>query len=139
MTPAGKLVRAFGDPAAMAALYAEDVQWSLPASIRSFARPMRGRDAVTAFNREIWTRYYAPDCTVEILDEAGDERTSAVRFIYRAQSLIAGRAYENEYTVFVRSGPEGISEVNEALDTVAMLDFMLGRAVGDSLDMLAGN
>jgi ketosteroid isomerase-like protein len=115
-TPAGRLVSAFGDVERMAALYAPDVEWSLSPST-PFPRPMKGREAVIAFNREVWTRHYRPDCTVEILDEVGDERGSAVRFIYRAHMLATGRPYENEYTLFARSGPEGITEVFEALDT----------------------
>jgi ketosteroid isomerase-like protein len=126
-TPAGRLVLAFGDVEAMAALYAPDVEWSLSAST-PYPRPMRGRDAVTAFNREVWTRHYRPDCTVEILDEVGDERASAVRFIYRAQLRSTGQAYENEYTVFVRSGPEGIGEVFEAFDTALARDAIAGKA-----------
>lgn len=137
MTPAGKLVSAFGDVKAMSALYAPDIKWSLPASVKAFARPMAGRDAVIAFNNDVWTNYYKSDCSVEILDEAGDENTSAVRFIYRAHSVLANKTYENEYTVFVRSGPHGITEVNEALDTVCMLDFMLGQEAGESFTALS--
>jgi ketosteroid isomerase-like protein len=115
-TPAGRLVSAFGDVDAMAALYAPHVEWSLSPST-PFPRPMKGREAVIAFNREVWTRHYRADCTVEILDEVGDDTGSAVRFIYRAHMNATGRMYENEYAVFVRSGPEGITEVFESLDT----------------------
>lgn len=120
-TPAGRLVSAFGDVDRMAALYAPGIEWSLSAST-PYPRPMQGFDAVTAFNREVWTKHYLPDCTVEILDEVGDENASAVRFIYRATFRSDGRIYENEYTVFVRSGPEGIREVFEALDTAHARD-----------------
>lgn len=119
-TPAGRLVSAFGDVEAMAAMYAPDVEWSLPASL-GLPRPMRGRAAVIAFNREVWTVHYRADCSVKILDEAGDERASAVRFIYRAHSNAMNRLYENEYTLFARSGPEGISAVFEAMDTALIL------------------
>ena len=122
-TPAGRLVSAFGNVPAMASLYAPNVEWSLSASL-PFPRPMVGRDAVIAFNNEVWTRHYRPDCTVRILDEVGDDQVSAVRFVYRAYSHLAGKMYENEYTVFVRSGPEGITEVFEALDTALVRDFM---------------
>jgi ketosteroid isomerase-like protein len=124
-TPAGRLVSAFGDVATMAALYAPRVEWSLSASL-PYPRPIRGREAVSAFNREVWTLHYRPDCAVEILDEVGDETASAVRFIYRAHAVAAGRMYENEYTVFVRSGPEGITEVFEALDTARVQAFLRG-------------
>jgi ketosteroid isomerase-like protein len=116
-TPAGRLVSAFGDVETMSALYAPHVEWSLSPST-PYPRPMKGRAAVIAFNREVWTKHYRPDCTVEILDEVGDETGSAVRFVYRAHMLATDRPYENEYTLFARSGPEGITEVFEALDTL---------------------
>ena len=124
-TPAGRLVAAFGDVEAMARLYAPDVQWSLSASTPC-PRPMVGKAAVTAFNTEVWTAHYRPDCEVEILDEVGDDRASAVRFTYRAYSNAAQRLYVNEYTVFVRSGPDGIEEVFEAFDTALTRDFYRG-------------
>jgi len=120
-TPAGKLVSAFGDPDQMATLYAPNVQWTMAASL-GMPKP-EGREAVIAFNRAVWTNYYRPDCTVDILDETGDEQTSAVRFIYSAHSIIADRLYVNEYTVFVRSGPEGITAVFESPDTGAIEKF----------------
>lgn len=126
-TPAGRLVSAFGDVETMAALYAPDIQWSLPKTL-PFPRPMVGREAVVAFNTAVWTVHYRPDCTVEILDEVGDGRSSAVRFIYRAHSNLAGKLYENEYTLFVRSGPAGIVEVFEAMDTGLIRDFLIGKA-----------
>ena len=125
-TPAGRLVSAFGDVEAMSALYAPHVEWSLSPST-PFPRPMKGRETVIAFNREVWTKHYRPDCTVEILDEVGDESGSAVRFIYRAHMLATDRPYENEYTLFVRSGPEGITEVFEALDTARASQIARGE------------
>ena len=77
-TPAGQLVRAFGNVAAMSALYAADVEWSLSASL-PFPRPMLGKEAVVAFNTAVWTVHFRPDCTVEILDEVGDAASSAAR------------------------------------------------------------
>jgi hypothetical protein len=121
-SPAGKLVRAFGKVAEMAKAYAPDIQWSLPAST-PFPRPMIGREAVIAFNNQVWGQVHYPDCEVEILDEVGDETASAVRFLYRARVIGKEGVYENEYTVFVRSGSEGLKEVFEAFDTVAALDF----------------
>lgn len=126
-TPAGKLVSAFGDADRMRTLYAPNVEWSLSPST-PFERPMKGIDKVSAFNREIWTTYYRPDCTVEILDECGDEKSSAVRFIYRAYTNGLDRFYENEYTVFVRSGPDGITDVFEGLDTLAGHQFFVENA-----------
>lgn len=128
-TPAGQLVSAFGDVAAMSRLYADDIEWSLPASL-PFPRPMKGRAAVIAFNTSVWSESYFPDCTVEILDEAGDTASSAVRFIYRARFRATGGAYENEYTLFVRAGAGGITHVFEALDTIALIDTLAGQPVG---------
>jgi hypothetical protein len=121
-TPAGRLVAAFGKVDEMKALYAPDIQWSLSASA-GFPRPMKGMDAVVAFNAEVWTKHYRADCQVTILDEAGDEAVSAVRFIYRAYANVAQVMYENEYTLFARSGPAGITEVFEAFDSGFARDF----------------
>lgn len=124
-TPAGKLVLAFGNVERMSSAYAPDIRWSLPAST-PFPRPMVGRDAVIAFNNKVWGEVHQRDCEVEILDEVGDATASAVRFLYRAHVIGKEGVYENEYTVFVRSGPEGLYEVFEAFDTVAALDFYRG-------------
>lgn len=134
-TPAGRLVSAFGDVERMSALYAPEIAWSLSASL-PYPRPMQGREAVLAFNRSVWEEVYFPDCTVEILDELGDERLSAVRFIYRATYRASGLRYENEYTLFARGGPEGISEVFEALDTLAIFDQMRGEEKGTAFARL---
>ena len=136
-TPAGRLVSAFGDVDRMSALYAPEIAWSLSASL-PYPRPMTGRDAVIAFNRSVWEEVYFPDCTVEILDELGDETLSAVRFIYRARYRESGRAYENEYTLFARGGADGISEVFEALDTLAIFDQMRGEEKGTAFARASG-
>ncbi|MGV8996580.1 MAG: nuclear transport factor 2 family protein [Parvibaculaceae bacterium] len=134
-TPAGRLVRAFGDVDKMKAMYAPDIRWSLSASL-PFPHPMKGFDAVVAFNTGVWSDTYFPDCTVEILDEIGNETLSAVRFIYNARYRASGGNYRNEYTLFARSGADGIREVFEALDTVAVLDQMSGGKVGDTFAKL---
>ena len=131
-TPAGKLVAAFGNPVEMSLLYSPDVQWSLSASLTQFPRPIDGKDAVVAFNESIWRDVYLPDCTTEILDEVGDDSSSAVRFIYRATFVRSGIAYENEYSLFARSGHDGIFAIFEGLDTAALLDAMTGQPVGSS-------
>jgi len=94
--------------------------------------PIDGKDAVVAFNELIWRDVYQPDCTIEILDEVGDDNSSAVRFIYRATFVRSGTAYENEYSLFARSGRDGIFAVFEGLDTAALLDAMTGRPIGSS-------
>lgn len=136
-TPAGRLVSAFGDPEAMRAMYTPQVEWSISASL-NLPRPMKGIEIVSAFNREVWTVHYRPDCSVTILDETGDDRVSSVRFIYRAHSNATNSAYENEYTLFVRAGPEGITEVFEALDTALVLEFLAGRPIGSTAAKLPG-
>ena len=136
-TPAGKLVSAFGDPDTMRAMYAPHVEWSLSASL-NLPRPMKGIEAVSAFNREVWTTHYRPDCVVTILDETGDGRVSAARFLYRAHSNVTGTIYENEYTIFVRSGPDGITEVFEGLDTALIMEFLTGRPIGSTATTLPG-
>lgn len=114
-TIAGRLVRNFGNAAEMARLYAPGIEWSLPASL-PFPVPMKGFDAVTAFNRSVWSDVYFEDCTVEILDEVGSAHASAVRFIYRARFRATGDPYENEYTLFARHDAQGITQVFESLD-----------------------
>ena len=136
-TPAGRLVSAFGDVAAMSRLYADDIEWSLPAGL-PFPRPMKGKPAVIAFNTAVWTDSYHPDCTVEILDETGNEASSAVRFIYRARFRDTGKPYENEYTLFARSNAAGISHVFEALDTIALIDILAGQPVGTTFAKATG-
>lgn len=125
-TPAGNLVRAFGDPATMAGLYADDVRWTLPAG--SGLPTLSGKEAVVAFNEEVWSVHYRPDCRVEIHDELEDGALSAVRFTYHAFSNHAQRDYTNEYTVFVRSTDDGIAEIFEAFDTVVSMNLHQSRS-----------
>lgn len=129
-TPARTLAERFGNPEAMCELYTPDVVWTISASLG--VPRLVGRDAVCAFNRQVWTEHHRPDCSVTILDEAGDAQSSAVRFIYRAWSYFANGWYENEYTLFVRSGDAGIYQVAEAFDTVATIDCLAGRPIGSS-------
>jgi hypothetical protein len=135
-TPARRLAERFGDIEAMAALYAPDIEWTICASLG--APRLIGIDAVSAFNTQVWTEHHRPDCTVTILDEVGDEASSAVRFIYRAFSLLPQDWYENEYTLFVRCGPHGVTRVNEAFDSAATVDFLARRPIGSGWAALAG-
>ncbi len=129
-TPARALAEMFGNPDAMRDLYAPDIVWTISASLG--VPRLIGRDAVCAFNRQVWTEHHRPDCSVTILDEIGDARSSAVRFIYRAWSNFAENWYENEYTLFVRSSEDGIWQVAEAFDTAATIDCLAGRPLGSS-------
>jgi hypothetical protein len=121
-------VRAFGRPEEMAAMYAPDITWTLSHGLQQ--PPLVGMDAVCTFNRMVWTQSYRPDCEVEILDEVGDDNTSAVRITYRAHMLMSDQPYENEYQLFVRSDEAGIHEVFERMDTVALLDALTGQPAG---------
>lgn len=136
-TPARRLAERFGDPEAMRALYAPDITWRISASLG--VPLLQGLDAVSGFNRQVWTEHHRPDCTVTILDELGGEASSAVRFTYRAWSYLAGDWYENEYSLFVRSGSAGINYVAEAFDTAATIDFLAGRAPGTGWASVGGN
>ncbi|UVO51038.1 nuclear transport factor 2 family protein [Sphingomonas sp. SUN019] len=135
-TPAGRLASRFGDVDAMAALYAPEIEWTISASLG--VPRLIGREAVVAFNRQVWTEHHRPDCEVTVLDEAGDDAVSAVRFTYRAWSLFAGDWYENEYTLFVRCGADGIDQVTEAFDTAATIDFLSRRPIGTGWAALGG-
>lgn len=137
ITPAGKLVEAFGDVDAMSALYANDVEWSISSAL-PFESPMIGRDAVVAFNNEIWGVHYFPEVSVTILDEVGDTALSAVRFSYKAVFRATGQKYENEYTLFVSSEEGQIKRVFEGLDTLALLEQLQGVPMGKTaMDALA--
>ena len=135
-TPARALAERFGNPDAMRDLYAPDIEWTISASLR--VPRLVGRDAVYAFNRQVWTEHHRPDCTVTILDETGDQLSSAVRFIYRAWSHFANDWYENEYSLFVRNSDMGSVSVAEAFDTAATIDFLAGKAIGTSWGSIDG-
>lgn len=129
-TPAGRLATSFGRPEEMAVMYAPDVTWHLPRGLAQ--EPLIGKDAVRAFNQAVWSLSYRPECQIDLLDEVGDERMSAVRFRYRAHMVATDQEYENEYTLFVRADDEGIHEVFEAMDTVRLLDSLRGDPLGAS-------
>ena len=138
LTPAGRLVGAFGNVARKRAVYDPDIEWSLPAGL-PYPRPMKGIDAVVAFNTAVWSEHYFPDCTARILDVIGDEDASAVRCIYRARFRSGAAACENEYTFFARSSTKRIREVFEAMDTVAVLEQLNGQKDGETFALfLAG-
>lgn len=137
MTPARQLAERFGDPAAMRALYAPDVVWLISASLG--VPRLEGVEAVSAFNAQVWTEHHRPDCTVTVLDEAGDAASSAVRFTYRAWSHFRAAWYENEYTLFVRADDGGIRHVAEAFDSALTIDFLAARAPGAGWAAIGGD
>jgi ketosteroid isomerase-like protein len=136
MTPAGRLAHAFGDVAAMRAMYAPHVTWEISASLG--VPKLEGVEAVSGFNAQVWTEHHRPDCTVTVLDEVGDDAKSAVRFTYRAWSNFAEDWYENEYSLFVRADEGGIRHVAEAFDTAGTIDFLTGRPRGHAWTAVGG-
>ena len=130
-TPARRVVEAFGDCDALAAMYTDDVTWrlnhSLPANI---AGPHVGKEAVTGFNQAVFTKIYQPGSVrVEIHDELGDEASSVVRFDFHATSR-RGHAYDVEYVLFAKTRDGLVSEVIELLDTQASTEQHQGNDVG---------
>ena len=130
-TPARRLVEAFGDVAAMAAMYAPDVTWRLNRSLAAnISGPHVGADAVIAFNRAVFEKFYEPgSVTVEIHDELGDESSSVVRFDFSATTR-RGHRYDVEYVLFATTRDDAVSEVIELLDTHASNEQHAGRAIG---------
>ena len=130
-TPARALVEAFGDCAAMAAMYTDDVIWRLNHSlVPNIAGPHVGKAAVTGFNEAVFTKFYEPGSVrVEILDEVGDEASSVVRFNFRAMSR-RGHPYAVEYVIFAKTTDGKIHDVIELLDTHASNEQHKGNAVG---------
>lgn len=130
-TPARVLVEAFGDCAAMAAMYSDDVTWRLNHSLApNIAGPHVGKAAVTAFNEAVFSKFYEPGSVrVEILDELGDEVSSVIRCNFRSMSR-RGHPYAVEYVLFVKTSDGKVTEVVELLDTHASNEQHKGNAVG---------
>ncbi|MCY4426217.1 MAG: nuclear transport factor 2 family protein [Halieaceae bacterium] len=130
-TPARRLVEAFGDCDALAAMYTDAVTWRLNYSLApNIAGPHVGKDAVCAFNQAVFTKFYQPGSVkVEICDEIGDGASSVVRFVFRAASR-RGNPYNVEYVVFAKTTGGLICEVVELLDTHASNEQHQGNAVG---------
>lgn len=131
MTPARRLVEAFGDIDAMAAMYAPDVQWRLNHSLApNVAGPHIGRDAVLAFNTAVFMKFYEPGSVSIVLhDEIGDAASSVVRMDFHAHSR-RGYDYDVEYVLFAKTVDGLITEVVELLDTFASNEQHQGRRVG---------
>jgi len=130
-TPARRVVEAFGDCNALAALYTDDVTWRLNHSLPpNIAGPHTGKDAVTGFNDAVFNKIYQPGSVrVDIHDELGDEASSVVRFDFHATSR-RGHAYDVEYVLFAKTRDGLVSEVIELLDTQASTEQHQGNDVG---------
>jgi len=130
-TPARRLVEAFGDCSAMAAMYSDAVTWRLNHSLApNIAGPHAGKQAVRAFNEAVFTKFYEPgSAEVEILDEIGNEASSVVRFVFRAISR-RGNPYNVEYVLFAKTTDGRIHEVVELLDSHASNEQHQGNAIG---------
>ncbi|MGJ3626740.1 hypothetical protein AB5I41_07500 [Sphingomonas sp. MMS24-JH45] len=128
----GTLRRRAGDAAAVRAgrrVGSSPARWAYPGW-----RSMRSAPSTRRCGPNITSKY-----AVTILDKAGDDASSAVRFTYRAWSHFAQRWYENEYTLFVRNGPRGITHVAEAFDTAATIDFLADRPPGTAWAIVGGD
>lgn len=131
LTPARRLVEAFGDCDLMASMYTDDVVWRLSHSLApNIAGPHEGKDAVIGFNRAVFGKFYdARSVTVDVHDEIGDEASSVVRFDFHARST-RGHSYDVEYVLFAKTRGGKICEVVELLDTLASNEQHLGNRVG---------
>lgn len=111
-TPARRLIEAFGDCAALEAMYTEDVSWRLSHSLApNIAGPHVGKAAVCNFNQAVFEKFYEPGSVeVELLDEIGNEASSVVRFVVCATSR-RGHPYRVEYAIFVKT-TDGLNQGN---------------------------
>jgi hypothetical protein len=64
--------------------------------------------------------------TTEILDELGDEKSSVVRFNFRATSR-AGNPYDVEYVLFAKARNGLVYEVVEMMDSMASSEQVAAR------------
>lgn len=77
---AAKLAMLFGNVEGMSALYAEDIFWTVPRSLRYLAGTYRGISEVVRFNHQINTTYNANSMRIDILDDLVQGDVSAARF-----------------------------------------------------------
>ncbi len=130
-TPARRIVEAFGDCAALAALYDNGIVWRLSYSLPpNIAGPHEGKAAVMAFNDAVFNKIYDDSSLrVVIHDELGDEASSCVRFDLHAVSR-RGYRYDVEYVLFAKTRNGLVCEVVELLDTQASTAQHQGEALG---------
>ena len=130
-TPARRIVEAFGDCEALAAMYTDDVTWRLNYSLPpNIAGPHVGKAAVTAFNDAVFNKIYdSASIHVVIHDELGDEDSSVVRFDLHGVSR-RGHSYDVEYVLFAKTRDGLVFDVVELLDTQASTEQHQGNPVG---------
>ncbi|MFJ2667504.1 nuclear transport factor 2 family protein [Nocardia fluminea] len=123
-TLAGDLARALGDVAAMQQLYADDISWTLPATLGRIGGTTEGKDAVIKLNK-ISLAPYSKDAgfKVDIHHEFGDGEGSVARYTCRATVSATDEGYVNEYVLIVRGRDGKITEVVEYLDTLKVMHY----------------
>ena len=126
-TLAGSLARAFGDIDTMKKLYHPDIVWKLSESLGPIKGPYDGIDAVLQFNERVWGRFYYPECTIDILDELGNDELSAVRFLYTTKLRRTDEPYSLEYVIFARGKDGKIHEIAESMDTLGSANLFAGK------------
>ena len=72
---------------------------------------------------------YYPECTVDILNELGNDAHSAVRFTYNAKLRSSEGPYSLEYILFVRAEGGQITRVDEAMDTMGSGNLFAGEEI----------
>jgi ketosteroid isomerase-like protein len=108
------LVDGFGDPNAVTALLADDVEWWISPTVEVFPHHMVGRDAVAETMRLVFGQIYA-DVRVTVHGAIGDGDQAAVRITMRARAL-GSVDYENEYALFVKARDGLVTRVWEYVD-----------------------
>jgi ketosteroid isomerase-like protein len=109
-----ELVTSFGDPDAMAALLAEDVEWWITPTVEVFPHHMVGREMVAETMRFVFGEIYA-GVKVTLNAAIGEGDTAAVRITLQAKAL-GTVDYENEYALFVEVRAGLIARVWEYVD-----------------------
>ena len=108
------LVSSFGDPDAIAALVADDVEWWISPAVEVFPHHMVGREMVEETMRFVFGQVSA-DPQVTIHHAIGEGDMGAVRITMRARAL-GSVDYENEYALFVQARDGLITRVWEYVD-----------------------
>ena len=115
-TLAERLVRSFGDPEAIGGLLTEDAEWWITPTVGVLASPTVGRDRIIAAMQVIFTDLWG-DPEVTVHHAIGSDDIGAARLTLRAKARFAGdRAYENEYSVWIRRRGSRVDRVWEYLD-----------------------